>query len=112
MTCCTRGSPFDAATAGAPATTWGCCAGGRSSWRGPATAVDTSEFKGVDDLPAELLAELELAVPRALTTDELTRALRAAIPLFFARLRTFDSEEAELADRLEPHLLAFVEKIA
>jgi predicted nucleotidyltransferase len=74
--------------------------------------VDTSEFKGVDDLPAELLAELELAVPSGLTTDELTRALRAVIPLFFAQLRTFDAEEVKLADKLEPHLLAFVEEIA
>jgi hypothetical protein len=36
----------------------------------------------------------------------------AVIPLFFAQLRTFDSEEVELAHKLEPHLLAFVEEIA
>jgi hypothetical protein len=74
--------------------------------------VDTSEFKGVDDLPAEFLAELELAVPRALTTDELKRALRAVVPLFFAQLRTFGTEEVELANKLEERLIAFLDETA
>jgi predicted nucleotidyltransferase len=74
--------------------------------------VDTSEFKGVDDFPADFLAQLERTVPKELTEDELTRALRAVIPLFFAQLLAVDSDEAELADRLEPRLLAFVEEIA
>lgn len=74
--------------------------------------VDTSEFKGVDDLPDEFLAELEPAVPHALTTDELTRALRAVIPLFFTQLRTFGTEERELASKLEQRLIAFVDETA
>lgn len=74
--------------------------------------VDTSEFKGVDDLPPELLGALEHALPKALTRAELARALRAVIPLFFAQLRAFGNEEADLADRLEPRLLSFVDETA
>lgn len=72
--------------------------------------VDTGEFKGVDDLPAELLSDLEGALPRSVATPELERALRVITPLFFRQLRAFGDEDAELADRLEPRLLAFLDE--
>jgi predicted nucleotidyltransferase len=72
--------------------------------------VDTGEFKGVDDLPSELLSALERALPESLAAGELERVLRVVTPLFFGQLRAFGDEDAELADRLEPRLLAFLDE--
>jgi predicted nucleotidyltransferase len=71
--------------------------------------VDFSEYKGVDELPAELLAELEAALPRSLEHDELVRAARAATSAFLAELRI---HRPELAERLEAPLLAFLDEAA
>jgi predicted nucleotidyltransferase len=83
-------------------------------WRTLALATDRlghdfSEYKGVDDLPADLLGGLEEALPRSLERDELARAARAATTAFLGELRL---HRQELADRLEPHLLAFLEEAA
>jgi hypothetical protein len=79
-------------------------------WRTLALATDRlgqefGEYKGVDDLPTDLLAALEDALPRSLERDELARATRAATMAFLAELRM---HRKELADRLEPRLLAFL----
>ena len=71
--------------------------------------VDFSEYKGVDELPAELLAGLEDALPRSLDRNELARAVRAATAAFLTELRL---HRPELADRLEPSLLAFLDEAA
>jgi predicted nucleotidyltransferase len=81
-------------------------------WRTLALATDRlgldfSEYKGVDELPAELLADLEDALPRSLEHGELMRTLRAATTAFLRELRL---HRAELADRLEPRLLAFLDE--
>lgn len=83
-------------------------------WRTLALATDRlghefSEFKGVDDLPAELLAAVEDALPRSLAKDDLVRAARAATTAFLRELRV---QRQELADRLEPRLLAFLDEAA
>jgi predicted nucleotidyltransferase len=65
------------------------------------------EYKEVDDLPDELLAGLEQALPRSLEHDELVRAARAATAAFLTELR---SHRPELADRLEPCLLEFLDE--
>lgn len=70
---------------------------------------DFSEFKGVDDLPGELLAELEGALPRSLERSELLRAARAATAVFLGEL---GMHRPKLAERLEPRLTAFLEEIA
>ena len=44
------------------------------------------EYKGVDDLPAEVLAPLEEALPRSLEPTELSRAARAATQAFLGEL--------------------------
>ena len=69
-------------------------------------AIDFSEYKGVDDLPADVLAPLEDALPRSLEVDELRRAARAATQAFLDELRRV---RPGLADRLEPRLLEFLD---
>ena len=86
-------------------------------WRTLALAgADMSEYKGVDDLRRELLEPLQDTLPRSLEPAELLRATRAVVPLFFVELRRHDAEDehhyAELADRLEPRLLAFLDEAA
>lgn len=86
-------------------------------WRTLALAgADMSEYKGVDDLRRELLEPLQDTLPRSLEPAELLRATRAVVPLFFAELRRHDQEDeqhyAELADRLEPRLLVFLDEAA
>jgi hypothetical protein len=71
--------------------------------------ADFGEFKGVDDLPGELLDGLEQALPRSLERGELSRALRAATGAFLGELR---HHRPELADRVEPRLLAFLDETA
>jgi predicted nucleotidyltransferase len=71
--------------------------------------VDFGEFKGVDELPDELLSALEAALPRSLERGELTRAARAATAAFLGELR---EHRPELADRLEPRLLEFLDQAA
>ena len=71
--------------------------------------ADFSEYKGVDELPAELLAGLEDALPRSLDRNELARAVRAATAAFLTELRL---HSPELANRLEPSLLAFLDEAA
>jgi hypothetical protein len=83
-------------------------------WRTLALACDRlgadfSEYKGVDELPADLLAGLEDALPRSLERNELARAVRAATAAFLTELRL---HRPELADRLEPRLLAFLDEAA
>jgi predicted nucleotidyltransferase len=65
------------------------------------------EFKGVDDLPAELLTELEAALPRSLEREELARAARAATTAFLAELAR---HRPQLAERLQPRLFAFLDE--
>jgi Nucleotidyltransferase domain len=71
--------------------------------------VEFSEYKGVDELPTDLLEGLEAALPRSLEHDELVRAARAAASAFLVELRM---HRPELADRLEPPLLAFLDEAA
>lgn len=71
--------------------------------------VDFSEDKGVDDLPAEVLEPLEESLPRSLEPDELRRAARAATETFLDELRHV---RPELANRLEPRLLEFLDEAA
>jgi predicted nucleotidyltransferase len=80
-------------------------------WRTLALATDRlglmlDEFKGVDDLPADLRAALADAIPRSLERDELLRALRAAMLAFLDELR---KTRPELADRLAAPLAEFVD---
>jgi hypothetical protein len=63
--------------------------------------LDFSEYKGVDDLPADLRAALEDALPRSLALDELARAARSATTVFLSELRM---------QRLEPRLLFFLDE--
>jgi predicted nucleotidyltransferase len=69
--------------------------------------VDFSEYKGVDDLPNEILAPLEDALPGSLEANELRRTARAATQAFLDELRHV---RPELADRLEPRLLDFLDE--
>jgi hypothetical protein len=69
--------------------------------------LDFSEYKGVDDLPADLRAALEDALPRSLALDELARAARSATTVFLSELRM---QRPELADRLGPRLLFFLDE--
>jgi predicted nucleotidyltransferase len=83
-------------------------------WRTLALATDRlrlmfDEFKGVDDLPAELRAALADTLPRSLEPDELLRALRAAMHAFLDELR---QTRPELADRLAAPLAEFVDAVA
>jgi predicted nucleotidyltransferase len=83
-------------------------------WRTLALAADRlghdfSEYKGVDELPEELLGALERALPRSLERDELLRAVRAATTAFLNELRM---HRRDLADRLEPTLLTFLDEAA
>ena len=71
--------------------------------------VQFDEYKGVDDLPAELLAALENALPRSLERDELARASKAATSAFFGELR---NQRPDLAERLESPLLSFLDATA
>jgi predicted nucleotidyltransferase len=68
-----------------------------------------SEYKDVDDLPAELLTALEAGLPRSLKRDELLRAARAATNVFFNELAI---HRPQLAERLRPRLLAFLDEAA
>jgi predicted nucleotidyltransferase len=84
-------------------------------WRTLSLAgADMSEYKGVDDLRPELLEALTETLPRSLEAAELIRATRLVVPLFFAELRRYDGEDeehyAQLADRLEPRLLRFLDE--
>ena len=75
--------------------------------------AETDEYKGVDDVRPDLLDALAGALPRSLDPDELLRATRAVTRSFFAELRRVDRAEAdcrELADRLEPRLLEFLDE--
>jgi predicted nucleotidyltransferase len=81
-------------------------------WRTLTLATDRlglefSEYKEVDDLPDEVLAPLADSLPRSLEAGELMRATRAATHAFLAELRRV---RPELADRLEPRLLAFLDE--
>jgi hypothetical protein len=68
--------------------------------------LDLGEYKGVDDLPAEVLDPLEEGLPRSLEPAEVSRAARAATQAFLSELtRT----QPELADRLAVPLLEFLE---
>ena len=83
-------------------------------WRTLALATDRlglmfSEFKGVDDLPAELRAALAETLPRSLEPDELLRALRAAMHAFLDELR---QTQPQVADRLAAPLAEFVDTAA
>ena len=83
-------------------------------WRTLALATDRfgvefSEYKGVDELPADFLAELEAALPRSLEHGELVRAAQAATSAFLAELQM---HRRELAERLEPPLLGFLDETA
>jgi predicted nucleotidyltransferase len=83
-------------------------------WRTLALATDRlghefGEYKGVDDLAEALLDALEDALPRSLERSELARATRAATTAFLTELRL---HRPELADRLEPRLLAFLDEAA
>lgn len=69
--------------------------------------LDFSEYKGVDDLPDEVLGPLEASLPRSLEADELRRATRAATQAFLDELRHV---RPDLADRLELRLLAFLDE--
>jgi predicted nucleotidyltransferase len=69
--------------------------------------LDFGEFKGVDDLPDELLAQVAEALPRSLEREELVRAARAATIAFMGELR---EHRLELAERLEPRLLTFLDE--
>jgi hypothetical protein len=71
--------------------------------------LDFGEYKGVDDLPQDVLGPLEEALPRSLDADELGRAARAAALAFLVELRHV---RPALADRLEPPLLAFLDEAA
>jgi hypothetical protein len=84
-------------------------------WRTLSLAgADMSEYKGVDDLRPELLEALNETLPRSLEAAELIRATRLVVLLFFAELRRYDVEDeehyAQLADRLEPRLLRFLDE--
>jgi predicted nucleotidyltransferase len=84
-------------------------------WRTLSLAgADMSEYKGVDDLRPELLEAVTETLPRSLEAAELIRATRLVVPLFFAELRRYDVEDekhyAQLADRLEPRLLRFLDE--
>jgi predicted nucleotidyltransferase len=68
--------------------------------------LDFSEYKGVDDLPDEVLAPLEDSLPHSLEADELRRATRAATQAFLDELHCV---RPELADRLEHRLHAFLD---
>jgi predicted nucleotidyltransferase len=87
---------------------------GLMRWRTLTLAgADMSEYKGADDVRPELLDELADSLPRSLEPEELLRATRAVTRLFFAELRRLDREGVdcrELADRLEPRLLEFVDE--
>ncbi len=63
------------------------------------------EYKDVDDLPVELLEQLDDALPRSLEPDELRRALRAATDAFLHELRI---TRPELAERLAKPLDGFL----
>jgi predicted nucleotidyltransferase len=81
-------------------------------WRTLTLATDRlglefSEYKDVDDLPDEVLAPLAKSLPRSLEAGELARATQAATQAFLAELRRL---RPELADRLEPRLLAFLDE--
>jgi len=83
-------------------------------WRTLALATERlghelGEYKGVDDLPADVLDALEDALPRSLDRDELARAARAATTAFVRELRM---HRQKLAERLEPRLLAFLDETA
>jgi predicted nucleotidyltransferase len=83
-------------------------------WRTLALATDRlglmfDEFKGVDDLPTRLRAELADTLPRSLEPDELLRALRTAMHAFLDELR---HTRPELADRLAAPLAEFVDTAA
>ena len=87
---------------------------GAMRWRTLALATDRlglmfSEFKGVDDLPAELRAALADTLPRSLEPDELLRVLRAAMDAFLDELR---QTQPQLADRLAAPLAEFVDTAA
>lgn len=69
--------------------------------------VDFGEYKDVDDLPHEVLAPLHDSLPRSLEADELRRATRAATQAFLDELRRI---RPELADRLQPRLLSFLDE--
>lgn len=71
--------------------------------------LEFSEYKDVDDLPGDVLAPLEDSLPRSLEAHELRRAMRVATQAFLAELRRV---RPELADRLEPPLLAFLDEAA
>ena len=80
-------------------------------WRTLALATqrlgfELGEYKGVDDLPAEVLQPLEEALPRSLDRVELHRATREATQAFLEELgRT----RPELAERLREPLLEFLD---
>jgi len=58
--------------------------------------------RGMDALPGEVTAPLEAALVRRLATDELTRAMRAAVEGLLAEIRAID---ATLATRLQNVLM-------
>jgi predicted nucleotidyltransferase len=68
--------------------------------------LELGEYKGVDDLPAEILDPLEEALPRSLDPAELSRAARAATRAFLGELR---QARPELSDRLAEPLLEFLD---
>jgi predicted nucleotidyltransferase len=69
--------------------------------------IDFCEYKGVDDLPVEVLGPLEAAFPRSLEAVDLSGAARAATGAFLGELRHV---RPDLAGRLEPRLLAFLDE--
>jgi predicted nucleotidyltransferase len=68
--------------------------------------LDMSEYKGVDELPSELLQALEAALPRSLASGELHRALEAVTRAFLGELAR---SRPQLAARLEAPLLEFLD---
>jgi Nucleotidyltransferase domain len=68
--------------------------------------LELDEYKGVDDLPVEILDRLEDALPQSLDPAELSRAARAATQAFLGELTW---TRPELADRLRQPLLEFLE---
>jgi hypothetical protein len=81
-------------------------------WRTLTLATDRlglqlGEYKDVDDLPDDVLAPLADSLPRSLDAGDLARAAEAATQAFLAELGRV---RPELADRLEPRLLAFLDE--
>jgi hypothetical protein len=70
---------------------------------------DVRHFKDVDDLPPETLALTDAAIPAGPAAAQIWPALRAATTAIFAEGR---KTNPEVADKLEPRLMQFLDTIA